>query len=294
MLLRQKLQDTELFSGNEQLVSQYLLEHLDEVDSLSITDVSKATFTSLSTSVRLANKLGFQGYKELRKALSDESKYLLSHFTDIDPNQPFNKKDNLDVIKEKIAVLLKDAIDDTSELLDHRNVSEAVRFLDSSRTIYVLGHGGIVEVAQDFRFKLREIGRGVMIIDNPDYFISTIDQAKEDDCFIIISYTGSTDKLLDSAKLIKKKKIPLIVLTSIGDNPISILADCIFRISTREKMCSKVGTFVTNESVYYILDVIYASLFAKHYDYNWNHRLEQHEITDSRSSASDILKEDKR
>jgi len=119
MLVRQKSEEQNNFSANGKPAADFLPAHPEDIDQLNITGISKAAFTSLSTTVRLSSKLGFAGYKELKKALLDEDTYLRSHFTKIDPNIPFIKQDSFKDIRDKTAVLLVDAVNDTASLIDH-------------------------------------------------------------------------------------------------------------------------------------------------------------------------------
>ena len=80
MLIQQKLESLESLSPNEKEVAHYILKNKEDIEKLSINEISKKTFTSPSTVVRLAQKCGYHGFKELKEALHDETKYLQSHF----------------------------------------------------------------------------------------------------------------------------------------------------------------------------------------------------------------------
>ena len=60
-----------------------------------------------------------------------------------------------------------------------------------------------------------------------------------------------------------KQKTPAIALTSFGDNTLAKFTNLALRISTREKLINNSGNFSSDLSVMYLLDCLFASIFAK-------------------------------
>ena len=112
-------------------------------------------------------------------------------------------------------------------------------------------------------------------------------------CAIIVSYSGETPILVRVMKVLKAKSIPVIVITNIGENSLTKEADCILRITTREKLYSKIATFSTDMSITYLLDVLYSCVFALNYEQNVKTKTAiSRAIETGRVSSLDILKED--
>ena len=62
-----KLNDVETVAIN------YILAHLDEVKGLTIRDLASKSFVSKSTILRMANKLGFDGFSELKFYMTSQN-----------------------------------------------------------------------------------------------------------------------------------------------------------------------------------------------------------------------------
>lgn len=292
MLIQQLLETSDLFSSNEKEVAQYLLSHKEDIKSLSITDISKETFTSPSTTVRLAQKLGYNGWKELKEAFYDEIRYLESHFTEIDPNIPFSQKNTMQDISGIIASLLKDSIDDTHDLLEHDALQKTVLALNQADNIYIFAITNTASITYDFQYKMKYLYKKVHIVDNPELFAFTIPTIKKNDCCLMISYSGETFNIFHLDVLLKNRPFKAISITSIGDNSLLHMTDYHLYISTREKLSSKIGHYVSNESIHYILDVLYSCLFSLNYKDNLDSKLALTKIIDSdRSSSTSILQE---
>ena len=92
-------------------------------------------------------------------------------------------------------------------------------------------------------------------------------------------------------EILKHKEAPIISLTSIGDNKISQMSDCRLNITTREKLYSKIGNFTSNTSIIYLLNLLYAIVFAKDYDENLDHIITDGKQFDQRTTSVDIMRE---
>ncbi len=66
MLFQQRIKNIKL-STTENNIIQFILEHNEELENYSIRDLAKQTYSSTSTIIRLAKKLGYNGYEELKK-----------------------------------------------------------------------------------------------------------------------------------------------------------------------------------------------------------------------------------
>ena len=66
-------------SSTERQIARYILENPDETSTLTIRELAHRSFSSPSSVVRICRALGFQGYKELRHALTLELATLGEH-----------------------------------------------------------------------------------------------------------------------------------------------------------------------------------------------------------------------
>ena len=107
-------------------------------------------------------------------------------------------------------------------------------------------------------------------------------QSNKDHCAILISYSGETNEVIAAAELLKRRKVPMIAITSFGESRLSKLCDYVLFLDSRERIYSKVSTFGSTISIHIMLDIIYSCLFARHYDENLELKLETDHIIDHR------------
>lgn len=293
MLILQKLEDMATLSPNEKEVAKYLIQHQLEINKISINDIAHDTYTSPSTTVRLAKKLGFNGWKELKRGISDELKYIHNHYQNIDPNFPFTSVHSVSQITKNIGNLLSDSIYDTMNLIDIDSLSNALNLLYHANTIYVYGITNAISVAYDFKYAMRTIGRKVEIIENIDEFPYTVTYTTHKDASIFISYSGENKELLKFAHSLYRNRFPIISITSIGENSLSLLSDVTLTMCTREKLYSKINNFTSKTATFYILNLLFSSLFFIDYQKNLEIKMKLSKQIDVwRSSDLELLKEE--
>lgn len=106
MLIRERLERCE-FSNSERVIIDFILKEKMNIQNMTTKDIANATYTSPSTLIRIAHKMNFKGWNELKEAYLKEEKYLETHFLDIDANYPFSNDDTIMSIASKIAMLKK-------------------------------------------------------------------------------------------------------------------------------------------------------------------------------------------
>lgn len=293
MLIRERL-DTCDFSNSERGVVDFILEKRMEIRNMTIREIAKGAFASPSTLVRIAGKMGFGGWNELKEAYLREEKYLQSYFQDIDANLPFARKDSIVSIASKIALLKKEAIDDTRVLLTHDDLQEAVMIMRKASSIDIYAVSKNLILAQEFQYNMRKIGKRVEVCLMQGEVAHAAYLTQRTSCGIIISYSGETPVLLQAADIMKKHQIPIIAITNIGESSLSGKADCVLRICTREKQYSKISSFTTDSSIAYLLDVLYSCMFALHYEKNLQMKIDAEKATTQgkKQITVEIIRED--
>ena len=117
---------------------------------------------------------------------------------------------------------------------------------------------------------------------------------KENDCAIIISYSGNNKERqpLSFINNLKENKVSIIGITSGGVNYMREQIDCILTISSRERLYSKIAGYTTEESIMHILNIIYSCYFAKNYQENLNYKIKNsRELEQARIASLNNMKE---
>lgn len=292
MLIRERLK-TEKFSDTEKVLVDYLLEKKDRVRHMTVKQIGEETYTSPSLLIRIAHKMGYDGWESLKNAYCDEEEYLASHFTETDANLPFSGKDSSMVIAGRIVSLKKEALDDTLALLEHDDLSRAVRMLQRASSMEVFGVSSNALIAEEFALKMSRIGYPVHVHQLQSELVFNAAMCPSSACAMIISYSGETTVLKQCMDLLKEQRVPVMALTGLGNNTIAKEADVVLHVSTREKLYSKIANYVTEESILALLDILYSAYFARNYERNLKKKTDtSRRVEKDHYASSSILKEE--
>lgn len=292
MLITERLERCD-FSNSERIIIDYILEKKLEIANMTAKAIAEATYTSPSTLIRIAHKMNFDGWNELKQAYLKETEYLESQVSDIDANIPFKRNETIMNIAQKIAVLEKESIDNTLSLITHDDLQKAIQIIRKSDCIHLFAVSNNLLITQEFKHQMSRIKKRVEIHALQSEIVFNACLSEPTSCALIVSYSGETDILNRCIRALKANSVPIIAITNIGDNTTARLSDCVLKICTREKLYSKISTYSTDTAIVYLLNVIYSCVFALNYDYNLNLKIESSRmIENGRFSTLNIIKED--
>ena len=185
-------------------------------------------------------------------------------------------------IAYRIANLHQEAIEDTLNLVDFKNLDKIINLLDQARRIYLFGNGNSLLAGFDFQHKMMRIGKMVEMRAHAGEqgFLSYT--CSPDDVAILISYSGETNEMVELAKFLKKMHVPLLGITSIGDNQLSKYCTYIMNTGSREKIFSKIAPYSSKTSISYLLDLIFSCIFRLNYDHYINEKINRDKLFDHR------------
>lgn len=273
MLLQEKMKQN-IFSYNEQTIIHFILEKQEQIKNYSTKMIGDETYTAPSTVIRIAHKLGFQGWSDFKEAFLDEVIYLNSHLQEIDSNYPFTSQDTIMQIAHKIIQLHIESANDTASLIHHDTLQNAVQILRKASVVKVFAVANLNFIGEEFVFKLNRIHKRAYIEPIQDNQFQDAIMTTSDECAICLSYSGETPTLLKTAHFLKENKVPIIAITSLGKNSLSDLATVSLNISTREKSFSKIAGFTSLESMNIILNILYSCLFSLNYQENLDYKID--------------------
>lgn len=158
MLLQEKMENYP-FSASEKTVIAFLLEKKTAIRDYSAKRIADETYTSPSILVRIAQKLNYSGWSEMKKVYLEEIDYLQSHFQSIDANYPFQNQDAIQTIANKIGNLQLESIRDTLSLLGHDELYQATQALLDCQEIKIFAVDNLNYLGQEFAFKMNRIAK---------------------------------------------------------------------------------------------------------------------------------------
>lgn len=216
-------------SEKEQVLANYLAEHQEAVKTMSLQNISDATDVSIATVSRLAKKLGYENFQELRFSLTQSNDVRTSKMF-----EEINENDDVLEMGHKIFASNIDALTATSDLLNETDLNRATDLLAQAQTIGFFGLGASNIVALDGYHKFLRTERTLSYASDFHMQLMAITRMKKTDVAIIISHTGTDKNAIALAEAGQESDVKLIIITSSLKSPLAQYGEVVFQAVAEE------------------------------------------------------------
>ena len=211
-------------SKNHKKLADYFIDNFDAIPFLSVQQIAESTLLSVASVVRFAQKIGFNGYLEMREEISQNLQEQISK------KELFALIDSKNDLKEDHFTLIANQeiknISETVNLIDRKNFDESVKIILQSKRIYTVGLGISYLLAEILAYQLSQVAN---ITSNFSHshssFLEQLLYVNKDDVIITLSFPPYSMETIDAAKFAQKKKIKVIAITNKTSAPISRFSD---------------------------------------------------------------------
>ncbi|MCX5880506.1 MAG: MurR/RpiR family transcriptional regulator [Deltaproteobacteria bacterium] len=214
--------------NSEKKVAKCVLGDPVAVITSSITELAEKSGTSEPTVIRFCRKLGLGGYMELRLNLARDlpsAQYIFENISD---------SDSLAGITGKVLNAHREAISNTLNKLNLDDLDAAVSALQSARRIEFYGLGGSAIVARDAYHKFFRLGIPCVAHDDTHMQVMSASLLSSKDVVVVISHTGSTKDIIDSAKIARKAGAKVIGIIGSENTPLLKFCDIALSVHSQE------------------------------------------------------------
>lgn len=193
----------------EEAILHYMIQHIDEVLSLGVRTVARENFTSPATVIRLAKKLGYQGF--------------IDFYYHLEPLVNRDRKQTENGYAPSVPVA---CIQQFAKMM--RELGEQHIF------IYATGFSSII--AEYMYKKLLVNGKRALLASGTDSVGILESNRSMAGMFVTITKSGETEQVLSKMTYFKEQGIPIVTFTNEADNRAAKLADLVFAIPDDEKL----------------------------------------------------------
>lgn len=260
----------------EQTIADYILQNSQEVIHMPIDALARNAGVAKSAIIRCCKSLGFDGYSDLKIALAME----LSQHKKLNYNPYIDPQDDAGTILDKVFSANVKTLHDTSEKLNREVLQKAVDVLDKAGIIYIYAIGTSAGIANEFQYRLMQIGKTALCIqDVPTMKVSSLN-IKEGDVAVGISHSGRTIATIEALQLAAAKGAETICITSYPKSEITKSSRLAIEIYSDEidYPMEAISSRIAHLSV---IDVLTIALSARNYDAALERARETHELVNT-------------
>ena len=250
-----------LYAGlrpSERRIADYILAHPGRAVHMSITALAAEARTSESTIVKFAQRLGYDGYQQLRIALAAEAgasgePARLPVYGEIESG------DSLDTIRKKLLDHDVRALVETMDLLDERTWEKAAEAIAGAPRLHFYGVGASGFVALDAQHKFARLGLNAWAYIDPHLQSAFAALLGPKDVAVGISHSGGTLDTLHALQAAAQAGATTIAITHAMDSPMAAMADMVFFTGGHE--CPfRSGAIVSRMAQLAIIDALFIAV----------------------------------
>ena len=231
-------------------VADYLLQHADEAQYLSISSLARECNVAEATVFRFCRALGFDGYHEMRIALAQANATgTMSSQRELQPGA------STETLFEHASARLFTAINGTQNALSAEAVDEAARMLREAKQVFCFGQGGSMLLANDICARFASLSTKFRTSGDSHLQLLTASLMNEADVVLFVSYSGATRDMMETLRTAKAAGAKIILLTHYEDSPGASLADVVLRCGAQESPLDS-GSIPIKVAVLYVGEVL--------------------------------------
>lgn len=207
----------------ERRVADYILEHPSDVMNSTINELADKTGTSYATITRLIRKIGFSGFRDMKKSLYEDT---LSN-TSLDTlNTIVRLQENTsDEICRNLYQQCIGIMDACYRQIDLKALENAADIILKCHELNIIGTGLSAIIARYAYLHFLRIGLNVHCDEDATTYKMRASLMKEDDVLFVVSSSGRSSNILECAGIAQKNGTQIIALCDYAISPLSQTAD---------------------------------------------------------------------
>jgi DNA-binding MurR/RpiR family transcriptional regulator len=208
---------------NQKKIADFFIDNLDLISFLSVQEVAKATKSSVASIVRFTQRIGYEGYSDMRGHVGTAiQKHLKNEGLFPVPHTPALKKDTL----TSVATQDIGNINRTLEIMDSEVFHNVTDALLRSERVFAAGLGVSFLMAQILAYQLNQIGVSATSLrhGSASFAEQSLFFGKKD-LLVAFSFPPYSKETIDLAKQCHDRQIRVAAITNTSTSPISFHAD---------------------------------------------------------------------
>lgn len=238
-----------------------ILENIEKIPQLSITQVADLCFASTATISRLIRRLNYPSYNDFKQDVI----FSIEELTNGEPlhyaKEPITSFATVSYtkLKDDFYESIKNNLTFTHHALHAREIEEIVNDIDAAKQVVFLGFNFSQMVSSQLRSTLAAYHKNTIAKTSEKLQLSSLRDVTKDDLIILTTITGNYFRFKEeAAELFKKSPAKKIVITQAKDLARKFNADKIIVVG--DENISYIGKF-SIMMIYEMIEMFYA---AKH------------------------------
>ena len=212
----------------EKKVADYVLAQRDQIQFMSITQLADECGVADATISRFCRSLQLKGFNAFKLELAQHTapeKLRVPVTTDLDTTEGRC---------QEVSRLAHEAVQQTVELFQPRQIVAAVERIENASRIMCIGSGSSMILASECANLFSTVTGKFFAVADTHTQISTLATMGSDDIIFLFSYSGATTGGISILELAKSRGIQCILVTRFSKSPAAKLSDVVLCCGSNE------------------------------------------------------------
>ena len=242
-------------TATERKVADYVLSQHAQVQFMSITQLADECGTAEATISRFCRSLKLKGFNAFKIELARHSV----------PNAVKPQTHSIDTPAgrcQEVGRQATDAVNQTIELVQPKQVQQAVELIEQAPRVLCMGSGGSMILAEECAHMFSTVTGKFCSISDSHLQISAAATLEKGSIILLFSYSGATTNGLQVLELAKNRGIKTILVTRFPKSPAAKLADVVLRCGSNEGPF-QLGSVAAKIAQLVVVDILFQEYYSR-------------------------------
>ncbi|MGL5870685.1 MurR/RpiR family transcriptional regulator [Clostridium chrysemydis] len=227
-------------SKSEQKVADFILENLNRISYISVSEVAMKAEVGEATVLRCCKKLGYNGFQGLKKEIIEILR---------EDNKKVLKEESKDIVYDKMQTMLNHTLNVQSKDV----IKRVSKMIVKANNIYIFGLGLSNLSAKAAEIRLSFLGYNAFSFDENHIQLLKANLSKKGDLVIGLSVSGESLETIKNVSIAKKAGAKVIGITNYNPSTLANLSDELI-LSASKDVVDTGTTLVTLTSQIFIIE----------------------------------------
>ena len=242
-------------TATERKVADYVLSQHAQVQFMSITQLADECGTAEATISRFCRSLKLKGFNAFKIELARHSVPAAAKTQPHSTDTPAGRC-------QEVGRLAVDAVNQTIELVQPKQVQQAVELIEQAPRVLCMGSGGSMILAEECAHMFSTVTGKFCSISDSHLQISAAATLEKGSIILLFSYSGATTNGLQVLELAKSRGIRTILVTRFPKSPAAKLADVVLRCGSNEGPF-QLGSVAAKIAQLVVVDVLFQEYYSR-------------------------------
>lgn len=214
-------------SPKQKLLVSFIIQNMERAAFMNSVDLGEAASVSNSTVIRLASRLGYDGFPDLQRALQQD---LRAQYSTLQRFSPNGRGTETSLVK-KVFSLEYEVLTEMQSKISEENILEAVDLIRKCDDLYIIGLLANTCLAEYAAYFLGILRKKVHLITTPQHHIfNALKEGNRRSAALIYSFPRYPRETQHITEYLKHKGVAIIGMTDSPLSPLGPLCDILFEV----------------------------------------------------------------